>query len=148
MMMDKFTDKARGALSAASEAAFLKNHVEVTPWHLLKALIEQSDGVVPALLDGIGISVDRVAELVDRQMQSLATQEGAAETYMSAELKTVIKGAFGECTACHSRKPGSKDLTPYGQRLSWLARDMQELRTSVLTQPPEGLPGPGELPTE
>jgi ATP-dependent Clp protease ATP-binding subunit ClpB len=96
MMMDKFTEKAREALSAASEAAFLKNHIEVTPWHLLKALIGQSGGIVPALLDGVGVSVGRVAELVDKQLESLATQEGAGETYMSADLKAVIKGAFGE----------------------------------------------------
>ncbi len=96
MIMDKFTDKAREALSGASEAAFLKNHIEVTPWHLLKALVDQSGGIVPALLDGIGISVDRVGELVDKQLESLATQEGAGETYMSGDLKAVIKGAFSE----------------------------------------------------
>ena len=48
MMMDKFTEKARGALAAASESAFLKNHIEVTPWHLLGALIDQ-DRLVASL---------------------------------------------------------------------------------------------------
>ena len=50
-MMDKFTEKAGAALTAASESAFLKKHPEVTPWHLLQALTEQEGGVVPALLD-------------------------------------------------------------------------------------------------
>jgi ATP-dependent Clp protease ATP-binding subunit ClpB len=99
MMMDKFTEKAKEALGGASEAAFLKNHIEVTPWHLIKALIVQSGGIVPALLDGVGVSAGRVAELVDKQLDSLATQEGAGETYTSAELKAVIKGAFREAEA-------------------------------------------------
>ena len=53
-MMNRFTEKAAGAANTASEAAFLRNHVEVTPWHLLKALVEQDGGIVPALLERLG----------------------------------------------------------------------------------------------
>ena len=41
MMLDKFTEKAQAALNDANEAAFLSNHPEVNPWHLLSALIDQ-----------------------------------------------------------------------------------------------------------
>jgi len=99
MLIEKFTEKGREALSTASEAAFLKNHVEVTPWHLIMALVEQEGGVVPALLDGAGVSVERIAELVSRQLNSLPTQEGDVETYMSSEMKRVIKGAYSEAEA-------------------------------------------------
>jgi ATP-dependent Clp protease ATP-binding subunit ClpB len=96
MMMDKFTEKAREALRVASEAAFLKNHVDITPWHLLKALVEQEGGIVPALLTKLDISASRVAELVDKQLQSMTTQEGGNEAYLSADLKKVIQEAYSE----------------------------------------------------
>jgi ATP-dependent Clp protease ATP-binding subunit ClpB len=96
MMMDKFTEKAREALGAASEAAFLKNHIEVTPWHLLKSLVEQEGGVVPALLDSVDASVSGLTELCEKQLQSLATQAGGSDTYLSVDLKKLIKDAYAE----------------------------------------------------
>jgi ATP-dependent Clp protease ATP-binding subunit ClpB len=95
-MMDRFTEKARAAVSAASEAAFLKNNPEVTPWHLLKALLEPAGGLVPALLERMDVSPAKVSEVVGRQIQSLPTQEGAGEAFVSAQLKRVIQDAFGE----------------------------------------------------
>jgi ATP-dependent Clp protease ATP-binding subunit ClpB len=99
MMMDRFTEKAREALATASEAAFLKNHVEVGPWHLASALIEQEGGIVPALFDAMGVSTPAAKEVVDRQLNSLATQEGAGQAYLSADLKKVIQGAYAEAEA-------------------------------------------------
>jgi ATP-dependent Clp protease ATP-binding subunit ClpB len=68
IMMDKFTEKARTALSAASEAAFLKNNPEVMPWHLIKALLDQDGGLMPALLDKMDLSSERISEVVDKQI--------------------------------------------------------------------------------
>ena len=95
-MMDRFTEKARSALSGANEAAFLKNSPEVTPWHLMKALLEPTGGLVPALLEKMEVSPAKVSEVVDRQIQSLPVQEGGGEAYLSTQLKKVIQDAFGE----------------------------------------------------
>jgi ATP-dependent Clp protease ATP-binding subunit ClpB len=96
-MIDKFTEKARAALNTANEAAFLKNHPEVTPWHLVDALLEQDAGLLTSLLEKREIAPARAAEVVARQLQSLPTQDGAAtQAYMSAALKKVIQGAFAE----------------------------------------------------
>jgi ATP-dependent Clp protease ATP-binding subunit ClpB len=95
-MMDKFTEKAREAIGTASEKAFLSNHPEVTPWHLLYALIHQDGGIVPQLLERIGVSASVIAEIVGKQLQSLSQQEGPGEAYISHELKKVIQRAFSE----------------------------------------------------
>ena len=94
MMMDKLTEKAQGALSEASELAFLQNHAEVTPWHLLDALIRQEGGMVAPLLARMGVEASRVTEVVERQLESLPRLEGAATAAMSAALKAVIQRAF------------------------------------------------------
>jgi ATP-dependent Clp protease ATP-binding subunit ClpB len=96
MIMDKFTEKAREALNTASESAFLKSHVEVTTWHLLHALIDQEGGMIPALLRTVAVAPASVTEALERELSSAPTQEGAGEGYLSAELKNVIKHAYGE----------------------------------------------------
>jgi ATP-dependent Clp protease ATP-binding subunit ClpB len=96
MMMDKFTEKAHKAFAAGNEKAFLQNHVEVSPWHLLSALIEQDGGVVPGLFDVMNIDSSRVREVVDRQLQSLPSQEGGGGAHISSGVKKLIQGAFAE----------------------------------------------------
>jgi len=98
-MMDRFTEKARAALNAASEAAFLKNNPEVTPWHLLKALNGQDQVLVRGLLDRMGVSAAHVAEIVDKQIESLPAQEGGGDAHISPHLKKVMQGAFTEAEA-------------------------------------------------
>ena len=53
MRLDQFTVKAQEALTAAQTAAERSDHPEVTPDHLLKALLEQEGGVVPAALGSV-----------------------------------------------------------------------------------------------
>jgi ATP-dependent Clp protease ATP-binding subunit ClpB len=109
-MMDKFTEKARAALSAASEAAFLKNNPEVTPWHLMKALLDQDGGLVPALLEKMDLSAARISEVVDKQIQSLPVQEGGADAYLSPQLKKVIQDAFAEADALKDKFVSTEHL--------------------------------------
>jgi ATP-dependent Clp protease ATP-binding subunit ClpB len=109
-MMDRFTEKARAALSAANETAFLKNNPEVTPWHLMKALLASDGGIVPALLEKMDVSPARVLEVADRQIQSLPSQEGAGEAYVSAQLKRVIQEAFGEAEKLKDRFVSTEHL--------------------------------------
>jgi ATP-dependent Clp protease ATP-binding subunit ClpB len=95
MMLDKFTEKAQAALSEANEAAFLANHPEVNPWHLLSALIEQTDGLIPPLFQRMGVDPARVREVVAAQLSSVATQSGG-QALPSHEFQAVIRNAIGE----------------------------------------------------
>jgi ATP-dependent Clp protease ATP-binding subunit ClpB len=99
MMMDQFTEKARGALATASEGAFLKNHVEVTPWHVMSALLEQEGGVVPAVLERMGVRMELARDIVDKQLQSLPVQEGGQGAAMSPGVKRLIQNAVAETKA-------------------------------------------------
>ena len=50
MNINKFTEKAREALVGAQELAEEMNHSQIEPEHLLVALIEQKEGIIPELL--------------------------------------------------------------------------------------------------
>src|SRR5512134_1566174 len=109
MMLDKFTEKAQSALGEANEKAFLANHAEVNPWHLLSALIEQTDGLVPPLFQRMGIDPARVREVVDAQLSSMATQSGG-QAMLSAELRTVIQNALSEAKAMKDQYVSTEHL--------------------------------------
>ena len=50
MNLNKFTEKAQEAVLGAQNLAESRSHAQIEPEHLLVALVEQHDGVVPALL--------------------------------------------------------------------------------------------------
>ena len=109
MMLDKFTEKAQAAVSEASEAAFLANHPEVNAWHLLSALIEQSDGLVPPLFQRMGIDVSRVREVVSAQLASMPTQSGG-QAAPSNDFQSVIRYAIAEAKALQDQYVSTEHL--------------------------------------
>ena len=52
---DKFTVKAQESIQRASELASAHGNPELQPLHLLAALLEDRDGIVPPVLEKIGI---------------------------------------------------------------------------------------------
>ena len=50
MNINKYTEKAREAVAAAIELAQQSNNPQLEPEHLLVALVEQREGIVPELL--------------------------------------------------------------------------------------------------
>ena len=109
MMMDKFTDKARAALAEANEAAVIAGHAEVTGWHLLKALLEQEDGLVPPLFEKMGVDPARVDEVVSRQLEGLPTQEGG-DVHPGADLRALLRGALAEAKALQDQFVSTEHL--------------------------------------
>ena len=61
MNINKFTEKAREAVAKAIDLAKQGNNPQVEPEHLLTALVEQSDGIVPELLRKMNVQVAGVA---------------------------------------------------------------------------------------
>ena len=60
-METKFTTKSQEALSAASTHASTAGNPQVEPAHLLKALMDQREGVAVAVLKATGADVDAVS---------------------------------------------------------------------------------------
>ena len=60
MRLDKFTQRGQEAIVAAQELAQTYNHSQIEPEHLLLALLQQSDGVVPEILMQVGANPQAV----------------------------------------------------------------------------------------
>jgi ATP-dependent Clp protease ATP-binding subunit ClpB len=100
MRTDKLTLKAREALAHAQELADTRSQQELRPEHLLLALLEQEDGLVPALLQKIGVPVAAVRNEVDHKLSGLPKVEGAAaEVFIGRDFKEVFNAALKEADA-------------------------------------------------
>ncbi len=78
MKLDKLTVKAQEAIAAARDAAVSRNHAEVTPEHLLVALLEQEAGVVPRILAKLGADARVIRADLDQTFAKMPRAHGAA----------------------------------------------------------------------
>ncbi len=109
MRMDQFTVKAQEALAGAQTDAEKNDHPEVTPEHLLKALLTQEGGVVPSALGKMGANTGGLAADVDRALSSLPRTQGAA-THVSPKLDAVLKAALREAEALKDQYVSTEHL--------------------------------------
>jgi ATP-dependent Clp protease ATP-binding subunit ClpB len=95
MQLDKLTIKAQEALHAAQRQAEKRHHTEVDVEHLLLALAEQDDGVVPPLLEKLGVPRAALQQQLEQILAKRATVEsGGAERYLSSGLRKALDAAF------------------------------------------------------
>ncbi len=95
MRMDQFTVKAQEAIAAAQTAAERADHPEVTPEHLLHALVTQEGGVVPAALAKMGVNTNAILQDTEKALGALPHTQGAA-THVSPRLDAILKSALKE----------------------------------------------------
>jgi ATP-dependent Clp protease ATP-binding subunit ClpB len=109
MRMDQFTVKAQEALAEAQKVAERSDHPEVTPEHLLQALVQQEGGVVPAALGKLGVPVAPIAQEMQKALASLPRTQGAA-TGISPKLDGVLKNALREAEALKDQYVSTEHL--------------------------------------
>src|SRR4051794_24785444 len=96
MQADRFTIKTQEALQAALSLAPARRHAQVTPLHLLAALLDQEGGIAAPVLGKIGVAPDALRPEVDAALSELPTLSSAAEPTTSAEILAVLRAAERE----------------------------------------------------
>ncbi len=96
LRFDKMTVKAQEALQAARDVAARHENQSIEPVHLLAALIQQPDGVVPPLLARLGIRAELINQDIEREIARLPKVQGFAEQNMGRALNDVLERAFDE----------------------------------------------------
>src|SRR6202790_4153876 len=96
---DKFTVKAQEAVQRANELASEHGNPELQPLHLLAALLEDKEGIVPPVLEKIGIGPQGVLSDVYRELEKLPKVSGsAAQATLSNEVNKLLEQAFKEAS--------------------------------------------------
>jgi ATP-dependent Clp protease ATP-binding subunit ClpB len=93
MRFDKFTTLAQEAVSAAQNLAAGATNPEITPLHLLSALVSEKGSNATTILQKAGVDAARVASVVDAEMRRLPKVQGATTGNASRELMEVLNTA-------------------------------------------------------
>ena len=96
---DKFTVKAQEAVQRANQLASEHGNPELLPLHLLAALLEDKEGIVPPVLEKIGIGPQAVLAEVYKEMEKLPKVSGdASQATFSNEVNKLLEQAFKEAS--------------------------------------------------
>jgi ATP-dependent Clp protease ATP-binding subunit ClpB len=96
MNINKYTEKAREAVAAALELARQHNNPQVEPEHVLVALVEQREGIIPELLRKMSIDPAPFARAVRELIANLPSAYGGSEPGLSPRLNKVANAAEAE----------------------------------------------------
>ena len=154
MRLDKLTIKSREAVASASTIAQREDHPAVTPLHLFGALLGQPDGVVPNLLERIGVSTGQSQELLQTALDKLPKLSGDSQVYPDNDFQKVIQDAQKAADAlkddyvstehllialCEAKHEVAKVLAELGASRDSILQALSDIRGSrrVTDQEPE-----------
>ncbi|WP_299309217.1 ATP-dependent chaperone ClpB [uncultured Croceicoccus sp.] len=77
MNLEKFTDRAKGFLQAAQTVAIRNNHQRISPAHILKALLEDNEGMAAQLIQRAGGNAKQAEAQADAALAKIAAVSGS-----------------------------------------------------------------------
>src|ERR1700716_596595 len=156
MRIDRFTSKMQEGLQEGQALASQMQHQELTPEHLLLALLRQQDGLARPLLEKLSVRVPEVEGQLEQELARRPRISGATEQYISADLRNVLNQAETEMTRLKdeylsvehfimalidpAKTPAGRILQGLGVNRESVMKSLQDLRGSqrVTDQNPEG----------
>ncbi|NLZ38227.1 MAG: ATP-dependent chaperone ClpB [Firmicutes bacterium] len=90
MDINRFTEKAQLALHEAQNIAIRNNHQAVDVEHLLAALLQQENGLVPRLFTKAGLNVKELLIQIEQLLNKIPKVRGAASSYITPRLNQLL----------------------------------------------------------
>jgi ATP-dependent Clp protease ATP-binding subunit ClpB len=109
MRVERFTQKATDAINAAQQLAVGEGHAQLEALHLLYALVEQPDGVVPTLLERAGHEPADLAARIRHELGKLPKVSGAQLT-LSEDARRILSDAHPLAERMHDEYVSTEHL--------------------------------------
>src|ERR671930_783719 len=95
MNFEKYTDRARGFIQSAQSLALREGHQQFVPEHLLKVLLDDSEGLAAGLIDRSGGRSREALAAVEAALAKLpkVSGRGAGQVYLAPALARVFDQA-------------------------------------------------------
>jgi ATP-dependent Clp protease ATP-binding subunit ClpB len=95
MNLEKYTERARGFVQAAQSLALREGHQQFTTEHLLKALLDDEEGLAAGLIDRAGGNSREALRQVEQALGKLPKVEGsgAGQLYMAPAMARLFDNA-------------------------------------------------------
>ncbi len=159
MDINRFTERSQQAIRAAQAQAVRMSHQQVDVEHLLLALLEQEDGLAPAILLRAGVNAEllhqRTLDELEKVPKVALSGSAPDQVYITGRLQALITGAEDEArrmkddylsvehlllAMTRNNGPTGKLLKEFGVTHKKLTEALKEIRGSqrVTSQNPEG----------
>ncbi len=96
MNYDRLTIKAQEAIQVASTIAQQEDHSEIGSEHLLFALLDQKDGIIPPLVERVGVQVSTLLNDVEELLDVYPRVTGNVQVALSNEVQKILAKAEKE----------------------------------------------------
>src|ERR1700732_4605421 len=155
LRFDKLTVKAQEALQEAQDIAAKAGQQQIEPLHLLAALVGRQDGIVPPLLNRLGVRPETLEGEISTQISRLPKVSGVSQQHLSNAANEVLEAAFDEAEqfkdeyvsaehillaiAARTKDPAGQLLARHGASREGLLQALAAVRGShrVTSQTPE-----------
>ena len=96
MKIERFTDKAREAISEAAEIAKQHSNGQIEVEHLLDALFTQEGGVVQQIIQKVGGNLAEAKRMAANDIERMPRVYGGSEPGLSSRLRKMLEDAWRE----------------------------------------------------
>ena len=93
MDLNKFTERAKGFVQNAQSVAIRENHQRLLPEHLLKALIDDDQGLAASLISNSEGNVDEIALFLNALLEKQVKVKGNAQPFADPSFLKVLDEA-------------------------------------------------------
>src|ERR1700674_2843703 len=95
MNIEKYTERARGFIQSAQSLAMREGHQQFSSLHLLKVLLDDSEGLASGLIDRAGGNSRAILKAVEDALNKLpkVSGSGAGQVYLAPELARAFDAA-------------------------------------------------------
>ena len=90
---EKLTTKAQQAIANAQTKAGGQGHPEITPLHLLDAMLGESDGIVRPLIEKTGAPLSQLIEMVQSELDRFPSSSGGSTPGPNRDLQVIFEAA-------------------------------------------------------
>ncbi len=114
MAINRFTEKAQKALELAHQILQRMSHAHLDTEHILLALLQQEDGLVPKILEKMGVDPEAVERLVEQELEylprSFRNYSMQLHIYLTSRAKAVLDAAGQEAAKMQDEFIGTEHI--------------------------------------
>ena len=90
MNFQKWTEKSISAIQESTNKVQELGNSQIEQEHLLYALLEQENGLIPEIVKSLGVDVNSFLRVVNDRISKLSRVSGQSQVYMSNDLNLVL----------------------------------------------------------
>jgi len=134
---ERFTERAQDAAQRALEILQRYGHTQIDTEHIMMALIEQTDGVIPQILEHLNVDLEVLHQRIDEDLRNSPRAAaiyggGAGQVFITPRVNRVFEGAHEEANKLNDEYISTEHifLAILGNRSTPSARLLKELNVT------------------